>query len=249
MEHDHSHDETIWQQLAENLEFILAALAIIAVIAVLAKIAEDVVLKKIGKQELKKWSAKKIACTGLFAALGGVLMTIEIPLVFIAPDFYKLDVSDVAGMMAGFLLGPVSAVCVEFIKAVLHIVLHGTHSAFVGELASFVCGCFFVLPTSYLYLLKRTRKRAIFSTVIGSLSLVVFASLFNGFYLIPKFAELYGVPMDAIIAMGSAMRRGITSLWSFVALATAPFNFFKAAVDAVIVILIYKPISNLYHKI
>jgi len=235
--------------LSENLEFVLVSLLLIVFIAVLAKIAEDAVLKKIGKPELKKWSAKKIACTGLLAALGGVLMTIEIPLVFLAPDFYKLDISDVAALVAGFLLGPVSAVCVEFIKAVLHVVLHGTHSAFVGELAAFVCGCSLVLPTSYLYLLKRTRKRAVFSTVVGGLVLMVFASVFNGFYLIPKFAELYGIPVDVIVSMGSAINKSITSLWSFVALATAPFNFFKAATDAVIVILIYKPISKLYHKI
>jgi len=249
MEHDHSHDETLWQQLSENLEFVLVSLLIIAVIAVLAKLAEDAVLKKIGKTELKKWSAKRIACTGLFAALGGVLMTIEIPLVFIAPDFYKLDLSDVAALMAGYLLGPVSAVCVEFIKAILHVVLHGTHSAFVGELAAFVCGCFFVLPTSYIYLRNRSRKTAVISNAVGTVSMVVFSSLFNGFYLIPKFAELYGVPIEAIIAMGAALRKGITSLWSFVALATAPFNLFKAVADSVIVLLIYKPVSSLYHKI
>jgi len=254
--HEHNHAEEsffehlheLWEQIADNVNFILVTLLVIAIIAVLAKMLESVIAKKTGHSELGKWSAKKIAGTALFAAIGGVLMILEITIPVI-PAFYQLDFSELAGMMAGFLLGPVSAVIVEFIKALLHILLHGTHSVFVGEFASFVLGCCFVLPASYIYMLKHAKKNAVIGLAAGALSLIVCGALFNVFYLIPKFADLYGIGIEGILDMAKAVNPNITSLWTLVAFATVPFNVIKSLLVAVITFFIYKPISKLYHKI
>ncbi len=241
---EHAHEENLFEQIGDHLTFILVTLLITAAIVVLAKIAENLVVKKTGKS-LSKWTTKKIAGTGVCAAVGGVLMIIEIP-VFL---FYNLDLSEVAGMMAGFLFGPVAAVIVEFIKPVIHILLHGTHSMFVGEFAAFVTGCSYVLPAAFIYLVRKNKKGALLGLGIGTLCLTVIGSLFNAFYLIPKFADLYGMDIPVIVSMGSELVPGIKSLWSFVGLATAPFNLLKGAVVSVIVFIIYKPLSNLYRKI
>lgn len=245
-EHEHEHGELL-ESLHENLSFVLVSLLVIAAIMLIAKLIENYVIRK-EKLEKTGLTAKKIAGIGVFSAIGGVLATIEIPLSFV-PGFYLLDFSEIAGMMAAFLLGPVAGVLVEFLKTVLHILLHGTHSAFVGDFAAFVMGSVYVLPASLLYLVRKTKKGAVVGLILATLALTVFGAVFNGIYLIPKFAALYGMPMDAIIAMGTEINPRIKNIWSLVAFATVPFNLLKGITVSIVVFLIYKPLSNLYRKI
>lgn len=246
MEHEHGHESLI-ESVKENLSFILVALVIIAAIMILAKLIENLVIRK---EKLKKtgMTAKKIAGIGVFSALGGALALLEIPLPFV-PGFYLLDFSEIAGMMAAFLLGPVAGVLVEFIKTILHILIHGTHSAFVGDFAAFVLGSIYVLPAALIYLVRKSKKGAIIGLLAATLSLIVCGAIFNGFYLIPKFAKLYGMPIEAIVAMGTAINPAIKNIWTLVAFATVPFNILKGVAVSLVVFLIYKPLSNLYRKI
>ena len=46
----------------------------------------------------------------------------------------------------------------------------------------------------------------------GTLIMTAFGSLFNAVYLLPTFAKLYGIPLDAIIAMGTSVNANITSV-------------------------------------
>ena len=41
------------------------------------------------------WRTKNIALMGIFGTLSAVLMLFEVPLLFIAPSFYKLDFSQI----------------------------------------------------------------------------------------------------------------------------------------------------------
>ncbi len=238
---------TVWDQIKDNAKFLLVAVAIIAAVCVTARVAEVLVSKRTGREF--KWTARKIAMTGILSAIGGALMFLEIPLLFLAPEFYKLDFSEVPAMMAGFLLGPVAGVSVEIVKTLIHIAFKGTHTAFVGEFAAFVTGCLYVIPASFFYLIRKTRKGAVGALITGALCFVVLGSVFNALYLIPRFAELFGMDVDTIVKMGQKIHGGINSLWGFVALCTAPFNLFKAVAVSVIVFLIYKPLSNLYRSI
>ena len=73
--------------------------------------------------------------------------------------------------------------------------------------------------------------------------MTVFGTAFNAVYLLPKFAELYGMPLDAIIGMGSAINPAITDVTSFVIMAVAPLNILKGSVVSLLTILIYKKLS------
>jgi len=245
MEHEHEHDfSELFSEIQSHLSFILIALAIMVAVVLLAVVAEKWVMKHTTKQ-LPKSGVKKVAGVGLFAALGGVLTLIEIPL-FV---FYQLDFSEIPALMAGFLMGPVAGVLVEFIKVFVHVLFHGTHSAFVGEFAMFICGCFLVIPASLIYWKNKTRKQAFFGLLLGVACLVVFGGLFNGFYLIPKFAELYaGADVSAIVAMMQELIPAVKNVWTLVLFATVPFNLIKGVLMGGITFLIYKPLSKLYQK-
>ena len=80
--------------------------------------------------------------------------------------------------------------------------------------------------------------------VIGTICLTIFGTSFNAIYLVPKFAELYGMPLEAIIGMGTAINPAITDLTTLVMFAVAPLNIIKGVSVSVITMLIYKKLSR-----
>ena len=65
----------------------------------------------------------------------------------------------------------------------------------------------------------------------------------NAFVLLPAYAKAFGMPLEALVGMGSAVNSHITSLETFTIFAVVPFNLLKGFLVSVIVLLIYKKIS------
>ena len=151
--------------------------------------------------------------------------------------------AELPALIAGFAYGPVAGVMVEFIKIVLKVLFKGTSTAFVGELANFFVGCSFVLPTTVIYLAKKSKVNAIISCAVGTLVITIVGSSFNAFYLLPTFAKMFGMDIDTIIAMGTAVNSHVTSLSDFIFLIVAPVNILKGVMVSVVTLLIYKPLS------
>ena len=124
------------------------------------------------------------------------------------------------------------------------IVMNVTSTAFVGDLANFVVGCSLVLPATIFYHAHKSKHSAIIGLAIGTLVMTVFGSAFNAVYLLPKFAQLYGIPLDTIIAMGTAIRGGVSNVSTFVLLCVAPLNLLKGAVVSVLTMLLYKRVAR-----
>ena len=74
--------------------------------------------------------------------------------------------------------------------------------------------------------------------------MAVLGSAFNAVYLLPKFSELYGLPLDTIIAMGTAVRSGVNNVVTFVMLCVAPLNLVKGAMVSVLTMLLYKRVAR-----
>ena len=64
------------------------------------------------------------------------------------------------------------------------------------------------------------------------------------FGMMPKYSQLYGMPVSAFIEMGSKINGSIHNLFSFVALAVAPFNLIKSVIDGVVTFVLYKYLSR-----
>ena len=227
----------------ENLQFFLVSAAVFALILGLAVLAE----RHLCKDRKQFSNTHYISYTAIFSAISGVLMLMEIPL-FFAPGFYKLDISEMPVLICTFYLGPVAGVTAEMLKVMVKLLIKGTSTAFVGDFANFVVGCSFILPASIIYHARPGRKTAIIGMGVGTLVLTVFGSLFNGFYLIPKFAVLFGMPMDAIVALGTKVNAAITDVWTLVAFAVVPFNLVKGVAVSALTFLLYKRISPILHK-
>lgn len=230
--------EKLFNQILENLSFIGMCIAIIAVLFVLAKLAEkNLTLHKVS-------AARRVSIIGICSALAAVLHMLDFPLVFLAPEFYKLDFSELPVMLCGFFLGPSAAVACEGVKILLKLLLKGTSTAFVGDFANFAVGCSLVLPAIIIYHIHKSRKSALVGLIVGTVVLTVFGSAFNAIYLLPKFAQLYGMPLDAIIGMGSKIHASIHDVTTFVILCVAPLNLIKGGMISVLTLLLYKRVAR-----
>ena len=193
-----------------------------------------------------KTSIRYMARVAVLTAIASVLMLLEFPLWF-APGFYKLDVSEAVILMGGFALGPGAAILIEFLKNLINILLNGTTTAYIGEMANFITGCAFVVPAAVIYKYHKNKKSALISMVAASLSLMVIGSLLNYFVLIPAFSRFYNLPVEDIISMGAAVNPLVTDLKSLVVWAVAPFNLVKGVLCSTLAMLLYKRVSKILH--
>lgn len=228
-----------WRTLQENLIFVLCCGAIAAGLAIAARIAEHFLPAK-----RKTTPARRICIVAICSAIAAVLHILDFPLPFLAPGFYKLDFSELPVMLCGFYLGPSAAVACEGVKILLKLLLKGTSTAFVGDFANFAVGCSLVLPAVIVYHTKKTRASALWGLAVGTGFLTVFGSMFNAVYLLPKFSQLYGMPLDTIIGMGTKINGGIHSVSTFVLLAVAPLNLIKGISVSVLTLLLYKKVAR-----
>ena len=144
--------------IMENLTFVLEFIALVAVLVIVAVIAEKLISRNnnSGKNNTtgKILTTRKTAMIGMFSAIAGVLMTIELPVPF-APPFYGIDASELPVLLCGFAFGPVAGVLTEFLKIVIKLFFKPTSTAFVGEFAIFCVGCAMILLASIIYYMRK----------------------------------------------------------------------------------------------
>ena len=165
------------QSIADNVVFVLVCVGVAVGLFAIAYAAEKYVYKRDGITE-RILSTRKITMIGLFSALAMILHIFDFPVLFLAPGFYKLDFSEIPALVGAFAFGPVAGVMIEFCKILLKLVVKGTSTAFVGDLANFVIGCSLVLPASIIYMFKKTRKIAVIACLAGSLVMTVFGTAY-----------------------------------------------------------------------
>ena len=193
-----------WNVVMENLGFVLGCIAVVAALGFGARFAERFLPEK---REVSP--ARRVSIIGICSAIAMVLHVLDFPVIFLAPEFYKLDFSELPVLLCGFYLGPSATVACEGVKILLKLLVKGTSTAFVGDLANFVVGCSFVLPATFWYHFHKSKHSAIIGLILGTLSMAVLGSAFNAVYLLPKFSELYGLPLETIVAMGTAVVGGM----------------------------------------
>ena len=234
--------QSILDTIAQSWQYFAALIILVAFAFVITLAVEKAAARKEGKVDQKLLSVRKMAIIGVFSAVSFVLMLLEFPLPF-APSFYKFDFSDMPALVGGFAAGPFAGVMVEFIKILLKLVIKGTSSGFVGEIANFVVGTSFVLPATIIYRLHKSRKVALISCIVGTAFITLVGSLLNAFFLLPAYAVIYGCDISSFVEMGAAINPAISNVTTFCLLAVAPFNLVKGIVDSVITFVLYKNIS------
>ncbi len=182
-----------------------------------------------------------IAISGIFGAVGFVLMLLEFPVPFIIPSFIKLDFSEIPAIIASFAFGPLYGILVCLIKNLLHLFV--TSSAGVGEFSNFILGAVFVGVAGLVYDKNKTRKGAFLGVVFGALLMAIISIFTNYFIVYPAYVVIYGMPMEAIIGMYKALLPFSDNLLKSLLIFNLPFNFAKGILDAAACFAVYKRIS------
>ena len=187
---------------------------------------------------------------GVGVAMGAVafiLMFIEFPIPMLIPSFVKMDFSDLPALLGAFALGPVYGVIISFMKNLLHIVIKGTSTACVGELCNFMLGAVFSAVAGFVYKRHKSRKTAILGAIAGAAVMAVFSVPSNYFITYPAYVQFYHMPLEAILGMYQAILPSADSLIKCLVIFNMPFTLVKGLLDAVLCMLIYKPLSPILH--
>ena len=173
-----------------------------------------------------------------------VLMLFDIPLPF-APTFYKIDFSEVPVLVGAFTMGPVAG---AFDRTGQNPV-EPPDQRYINswcwrprKLPDRMCNVYSGFPDLSEVTFSqgcdhRYGNRNCFMTIVGC--------FINAYLLLPAYAAAFHMPIDALVAMGTAVNSHINSLLTFVLLSVAPFNLLKGFLVSLIVFLIYKKISDL----
>ncbi len=172
-------------------------------------------------------STKKITMLGMFTAIAVVFcLLIRIPLVP-SVSFLSYDPKDIIIGIAGFLYGPMSAFIVSMLSSAIELVLRGGN--IIDWFMNVISTCSFICTAAFVYKKMHSKNGAFYGLVAG-MALNIVAMIAWNYVMDPIY---FGMPQQAVNAMLPAI---------------ALFNFLKDAINAVLLLLVYKPVSNALHQ-
>ena len=185
---------------------------------------------------------KIIAVTGMLGALSSVLMLFELPIPLV-PSFIKMDFSELPIIIAGFLYGPLYGSAAALIKILLHLVMKGTSTGGVGELANLAGSLAYMLPAALIYQHRKSRSAAILGLAVGTVITSIVMVLLNTYVTFPLYIRVFGMTEEVIIGMGHAVNPLVNDMLTMMLCSVLPFNLFKYGVVSLITVLVYKRLS------
>ena len=196
---------------------------------------------------MRKDTTRNLTVAAMLSAVAFILQFIEFPLPMLIPSFVKMDFSDLPALLGAFALGPVYGVVISFIKNLLHVLIKGTSTAFVGELSNFILGAIYSAVAGYVYKNHKSRKTAIYGALAGAIAMAVLSVPSNYFVVYPAYVKFYHLPLEAILGMYQAILPSADSLLKCLIIFNLPFTLVKGILDAAICMAIYKPLSPILH--
>ncbi len=175
-------------------------------------------------------SNKKIALIGLFCAIAYIFTLLGGLLPISVAGFLKYDPKDIIVAIAGFILGPSSALAISVLTALLELVTGISATGFYGLLMNIISTASFACISSYIYKKKKTLSGAIIGLIVATLITTTLMLLWN-YFITPFYMQ---VPREAILKM--------------LPTTFLPFNLIKYGINACLALLIYKPVVTAMRK-
>lgn len=196
-------------------------------------------------------STKFIAVTGVFGALATILYVLvpDFGLGFTAP-WLKVHLDEIPIFLVGFMYGPLPAIMVTLVKTAIKLPM--TSTAGVGEIGDFVFTMIFVLPAVMIYERKRKLSSVFIGLGLSTTAHVLFAMIANVYIMVPFYSYLYGMSLETLEGMCSAIIPAITGdnwLWLYALIMVLPMNLIKDAIVIAVVLLLYKRLHILIERI
>lgn len=171
-------------------------------------------------------NTNKMVKISLLSALALILMYIDFPIIPLFP-WLKIDLSDVPALMAVFGFGPLAGVLIELIKNIVIVLIKGTQTGLIGEVANFLVGVALILPAGLVYHKNKSKKTAILGMILGAVCMELVGIIANVYFLLPA----YGMQMSPAESM------------KYITLGLLPFNGIKALIVSTVTYIVYKKVS------
>jgi riboflavin transporter FmnP len=174
-------------------------------------------------KKINKISTEKMAGIAIFSALAFVVsLVVRFPV-----QFLTFDAKDAVITIAAFVYGPLSAVIISFLAALIEMITIST-TGWYGFLMNFASSAVFSLTASLIYTKKRNLNGAIIS-LYSAIGATVSVMLLLNLLVTPLYLQYVGAPITNadVVAMLPTL--------------LLPFNFAKALMNSAIVMLLYKP--------
>ena len=196
----------------------------------------------------EQWTTRTMVKVSVLAVIAFILMFFQFPLLWLAPPFIKIDISDLPALIGAFAMGPMVGVIIQLLKNVLNVLIEGSTTGGVGEFANFVVGSVFAYTAGAIYFRKKTFNRGIIGLVVGTIAMTIVITAANYYFIFPFYAKLFGMPIESLVEMGAAVNGKIVDLWTLMLYSIVPFNLVKGIMLTAITILLYKKVSPIIHR-
>ena len=194
------------------------------------------------------WTTKTMTKISVLGVISFILMYFKFPVVWLAPPFLKMDISDLPSLLGAFALGPMAGVLMQLLKNVLNLIYEGTTTAGVGVFVNFFSGSVFALIAGMIYFRKKDFKNAIIGMLVGIISMTAIMAIANYYVMFPLYAKLFGWPIERLVEMGSAVTDKVVNLKTMIIYTVIPFNLVKGFLTILVTTIIYKKKSPILHK-
>lgn len=200
------------------------------------------------------FNATRVAVIAMFSTLAGILYVFGFPIAAAFPSWLELNFSDIPALIGTFALGPVSGGIVVFVKILIKLIIKGTSTVFVGELADLIIGVAFVVPAGLIYKKVRTFKGALLAMAVGAACSTAMSILANWLVLVPFYRQLFfhGSWAPLVGTMQALFGENCTQntfytfyLWCSV----LPFNAMRCLIAVLVTLPVYKHVSRLINKL
>lgn len=190
----------------------------------------------------------------MFSTLAGVLYIFGFPIAGAFPGWLELNFSDIPALIGTFALGPVSGMIIVFIKILIKLIIKGTSTVFVGELADLLIGIAFVVPAGFIYKKKRTFKGALVAMAVGMACSTLMSMIANWLVLVPFYRQLFfhgsWKPLVGAMRMLFGEKCTENTFYVFYIFGSVqPFNLMRCLIAIVVTLPVYKHISRIINKL
>lgn len=168
---------------------------------------------------------RRLVMIAMFTALSYVAMLF----IHIKVGFLTMDVKDAIITLCGLFFGPLSALLISVLVPLLELFTM-SDTGIYGLIMNILGSAAFSLTVALFYKWKRTLWGAVTGLATGALVMTAVMMLAN-LFITPYYM---GTTMEAVRGM-------IPTL-------LLPFNFLKGVINVGVVLLLYKPLSRVLHK-
>ena len=202
----------------------------------------------------KKKAILIVTKIAIFSALSTVLYFLKFPLPPF-PSFLKIQFSNLPAVIGGFILGPWYGVLIVLIRTL--ITLPFTSSMGVGELADLLIGGSVVFFSSFVYRLDKTKKGGMFSLGVSIVTWLIMAIITNVYINVPFYMEAFKMTDEAFVSILNQVPWAHlfgeitvdTYMKVYILSCVIPFNLLLSLVVSIVTLIVYKKISNIFHKL